>query len=99
MCNISETVDGDFVLLDEHDGVSSFADARYALGELAQFGSVRFSPHLLVLWIDEEMTHLHEFPSVLVEDCIEDLGRKLSACCIGCCESAGGDVPVGGDTG
>ncbi len=48
----------DFIVCDEHNSISAFADAGDTLGQRAEFSGVRFAPKFLILWVDEKVPHL-----------------------------------------
>jgi hypothetical protein len=47
-----------FHACNEHNSIGAFADTRNTLGQAAEFSGIRFSPKLLVLWVDKKVPHI-----------------------------------------
>jgi hypothetical protein len=58
ICDILESGKWDFIVCDEHNSIGAFADSWNTLGQAAEFSGIRFSPKLLVLWVDQKVPHL-----------------------------------------
>ncbi len=58
ICDILEPGKWDFITCDEHNSIGAFADTGNTLGQAAKFSGIRFSPKVLVLWVDQKVLHL-----------------------------------------
>ena len=71
------SVKRDLIVPDEHDGVCSFC-LKYALRKLPKLLGERSSPYCCILGVLHELSHFHEFPGVIIEDCIEHFHGESS---------------------
>ncbi len=58
ICDILEPGKWDFIVRNEHNSISAFADTRNTLGQATEFSGIRFSPKFLLLWVDQKVLHL-----------------------------------------
>jgi hypothetical protein len=58
ICDVLELGEWDFIMCNDRNSISAFADARDTLGQAAELSGVRFAPKFLVLWVDKKVPHL-----------------------------------------